>query len=138
MSLCRCLGCCCSNSSGRTRFVTAHPAIEKIPNTFVLFKTFDHQFCSSGSGSSLDLDIRQPEPALNHSRAQMNIVEARIGQIDLRTKKQSSLHVNALVIKAISKRRESKIEVRQRKYYDRPVEQRQKKIIPPQSTFWSR
>ena len=62
----------------------------------------------------LDLHIGQPEPSLDDSRAEMDVLNARVRDVHFAAKEDADFHVNALRIEAVAQRVVAEIKQRQR------------------------
>ena len=67
-----------------------------------------------------DLNISQAKPALDQPGAQMNILNARVSEIDFASKQNSHPHVDSFFIERVTQRVIAEIKIWQREYDSRP------------------
>ena len=101
-----------SRSSVRLRLVAAHARVEKIADDVEFLEAFDDEFRTCGTGGGLNLHIGETEPALHEIGAQVNVLDARVGQVHLTTEENPDAHVNAFLIETIAQRAIAKPKIR--------------------------
>jgi len=126
-------------AAGRSRFqlaraglVTAHAGVKEVADGLVFLEALDHQLRPGRAGGGLDLDVGQAEPALEDARAQVNVLDAGVGQVGFPAEQDADLHVDALLVQAVAERMIAEVEVGQGGHQPRPGQDRAEDVVGPE------
>src|SRR6185369_3222895 len=93
-------------------FYPAHLGVEEIADRFELLETFERHLRPGAAAGSLDQNLGETEPALDHIGADMDILDAGVVDDDLPPKENAPAHRDALVGEFVPHRVVTKIEIR--------------------------
>ncbi len=77
----------------------------------------------------LDLDPREAEPALDDVADEVDVLDARVGEVDLAPEEDAPAHRDALGVEAVAQRVVAEVERRERDEEERAEDERRKEVV---------
>src|SRR4051812_24433588 len=83
---------------------SAHARVQKVSDQLELDQANDAHVRARVARSGLQLDGGEPEPALKQSPRQVNVLNARVREVDLSTPEDAPTHADPLLVEAVPER----------------------------------